>query len=77
MLQFISPSEDAAKIERFRARHRRLLRTQQQQQSPAKVEALDEDDEGAKSLRTGDANSSKLRTKATASGASPLAQATD
>ncbi|KAG3016367.1 hypothetical protein PC121_g5941 [Phytophthora cactorum] len=44
MLQFISPSEDAAEIERFRARHRRLLRPQQQQQSPAKVEALDEDD---------------------------------
>lgn len=49
MLQFVAPSQindEAAEIERFRARHRRLLRTQQQQFSPAslKVEDLDEDD---------------------------------
>ncbi|ETI43398.1 hypothetical protein F443_11644 [Phytophthora nicotianae P1569] len=44
MLQFISPSDDATEIERFRARHRRLLRTQQHQNSSAKVEDLEEDD---------------------------------
>ncbi|EEY54930.1 uncharacterized protein PITG_08502 [Phytophthora infestans T30-4] len=44
MLQFMTPNEDATEIERFRARHRRLLRRQQQQHSPAKVKDLDEDD---------------------------------
>ncbi|KAG1713425.1 hypothetical protein DVH05_001212 [Phytophthora capsici] len=46
MLQFVSApqsSEEAVEIERFRARHRRLLRTRQQQ-IRGKVENLDEDD---------------------------------
>ncbi|KAL4173390.1 hypothetical protein KRP22_005346 [Phytophthora ramorum] len=51
MLQFISPTvgpkldDEAVEIERFRARHRRLLRHQAQQFTPSsKVEDLDVDD---------------------------------
>ncbi|KAK1941534.1 hypothetical protein P3T76_007400 [Phytophthora citrophthora] len=46
MLQSVSPpllNEEVIEIEQFRARHRRLLRTRQQQ-IPATVESLDEDD---------------------------------
>ncbi|KAL3670474.1 hypothetical protein V7S43_004793 [Phytophthora oleae] len=43
MLQSASFGEEAAEIERFRARHRRLLRARQQQ-VPSSVESLDEND---------------------------------
>ncbi|GMF49244.1 unnamed protein product [Phytophthora fragariaefolia] len=53
MFQFVPPAlaaggpwfeQEAAEIERFRARHRRLHRAQPQPAAVARVEALDEDD---------------------------------